>query len=52
MGEKEQPEYKISKTEVIKGASGMVFEEHSLTVVGKDLKQVEKVFDKKWKNNN
>lgn len=45
----EKVECRISKTKIIKGAGGMVLEEHSLTVTGIDLKNVEKVFDRQWK---
>lgn len=50
--EKKEVEYKISKSEIKRGSSGMVMEENSLTVVGNNLKEVEKIFDKKWTNKN
>lgn len=44
----EKLECRISKTEITRGSNGMVLEEYSLTVTGEDLKQVEKIFDRKW----
>ena len=46
--EDKEVEYRISKTEVQRGSSGMIMEENSLTVVGDNLKEVEKIFDRKW----
>lgn len=40
----------IEKSEVKKGANGMVLESKYLHVQGETLKEVKKVFDEEWKD--
>ena len=46
--DKEKKECQISKSEKKLGVDGKSFDEITLTVMGNDLKEVEKIFDRKW----
>jgi|TARA_R100000501_G_C2583549_1_gene85942 hypothetical protein len=50
MSEEEKIECKISKEIRKIGVNGTCFEESCLEVTGKDLEEVEKVFNRKWRD--